>query len=128
MAAPPNTTDALVSRLARGNTPPIEIPQALSAIFDSPDYETSIQKLSGKDLEMWVERLDQVRYLRISHNRPMPHHFSVNRFYDSHRATSEQGSALTEKDMRIEEDPTLVPLFLRKVVEDQQSPGDDDRW
>lgn len=60
MAAPLNATYELVCRFARGNIPQVEIPQALSTIFDSPDYEFSIQQLPDEDLRKWVERLDQV--------------------------------------------------------------------
>ena len=60
MASSRNTAYGLVCRVARGNVSQIEIPQALSTIFDSPDYETSIQGLPEEDLKMWIERLDQV--------------------------------------------------------------------
>jgi len=60
MATPRNTTYELIYHFTRGNIPQIEIPQALSTIFDAPDYKYSIQQLPEQDLRMWVERLDQV--------------------------------------------------------------------
>ena len=64
MAAPPGrkTTYELIYHFGRGNVPQNEIPLVLSEIFDSDPlgYKRSIEQLQGKDLEMWVERLDQV--------------------------------------------------------------------
>ena len=63
MAVPRSITSGLVSRLARGDVPQVEIPKVLSTIFDATDYKYSIEHLPEQDLETWVERLDQVYLL-----------------------------------------------------------------
>lgn len=60
IATPRNATYELIWHIGRGNIPQNEIPRVLSEIFDSRDYKRSIEQLPGNDLEMWVERLDQV--------------------------------------------------------------------
>ena len=68
MAAPRNTTYELIYQLGRGGVPQNEIPQVLSTIFgsDPRDFKRSIKQLQGKDLERWVERLDQVNRMLSS--------------------------------------------------------------